>query len=535
MSFVAAAVVSGAVFAGYASKRAADKASDATSAASANAADATVQATQMQINEIARQFDYQTAILEPFVQNQQAANQAYGAALGLDPNAPQTGPYRDPNIDYTRLGAASGADSELGQNLRQTRLAGETPEQDLAIRRAAETRLGNYITGDESQRRASSARLGRSITGGEAGGRARSVLASNLITGDESQQRAGAERLSNLITGDESSGRANDVRLAAPGGYENDPRFNFARSTEVVGPNFETSPGYEFMVEQAGREVDRKNSAGGNYGGRALLEAQRRAEGLAAGEYYNYVGARQAELGRQDSAIAAYQGREATDVARGDIGLESDIARRVALGAGDVSRGDVAVESDTARRLATGQADISRGDVALESDLARRLGVAEVDLARGDRAVETDTARRLSVASNDISRGDQALESYYGRAAGDATRMDQATVRNQELQARDIQHADQAYYNYLASLGAGAGLNVGAPQAVSASSAAGANTANAYGQQGTNLASIYQQQGVNEANIAIGGAQGVNNAVQGGISNYLLYQGLQNPAPQPTL
>ena len=489
MSMVAAAVVGSAVVGGVVAHRAGERAAEATEAGTTAAVDAQLEATRLQIGEVQRQFDYQSQLLQPFVASQLGARQRFNQLLGITPaeglpappgvgapaalpaptgpTAPrfreggrggmigqalnevtrrrieagldpytgqpapgdaglapelaptrevpggkisgagfpggQPGPvtidgatgqvidgvsprggggyydylqggFRDPNLADIRLGRATAAETELGAFVRNTPLAGRTPEEDLAIR------------------------------------------------------------------------RAEDVRLAAPGGYAQDPRFQFAQGTEIVGGDFQTSPGFEFSMEQAQREVERRQSRGGGYGGRALVEAQRRAQGEANQEYYNYVAARQAELARQDAALAAYQDRERFDVARGDV----------------------------------------------------------------------------------------ALESYFGRRAGDVTRYEDAIARNQALQQYDVQRQDQGYYNYLGQVGAAAGLNVGAPQAVAASQAAGGRVGSAYGQQGGTLASLYSGQGSQLAGIEAGSLAGVNQAVQGGVQNYLLQRYLFQPTGAPT-
>jgi hypothetical protein len=513
MSFVAVAVVGAAVVSGVAANKGAKSASKASAAGAASAADATIESTRMQIEEISRQFDYQQQVLAPFVQNQQRAAQAYsnllgysseqlpssggpssmpaqesggasnmmfrpGGSSGRDMNFSQrpdfggggapkpsngvtidgrTGevvrngqPFRDPNVNYFAMGRDSAADTELGRAVRDNRLAGPTAGEDELVGYVGRTGLARGASADSGIRRAEDVRL------------------------------------SSLITGNEARDRADSVRLAAPGGYENDPRFKFARDTAIVGDSFTESPGYAFQVEQMGRELDRKNSAGGNYGGRALLEAQRRAQGVAAQDYYNWVGARGADLGRQDAALARYQDFEAADVGRGDVALESDLGRR----------------------LATGEYDIGRGDMAL-GDYRRR---EELDLARGDAAYENFLGRR----GMDVQRGDQAI------------------AENTRLTQYDLQRQDQAYYNYLASLGGAAGLNIGAPQAVASSAQAGAGAAGAYAQQGGQLASIYGQRGQDEANIQLGKYANMNSSIQSGLSNWMTYSAFNPRDPRVT-
>lgn len=74
------------------------------------------------------------------------------------------------------------------------------------------------------------------------------------------------------------------------------------------------------------------------------------------------------------------------------------------------------------------------------------------------------------------------------------------------------------YYNRLASQ---AGLG---QAATGSTAAAGANAAN-------NIGGAYMANAQNKASAYAMGAQGVNNAVQGGISNYMLYRYLNPSAP----
>jgi hypothetical protein len=195
----------------------------------------------------------------------------------------------------------------------------------------------------------------------------------------------------------------------------------------VYGENFLASPGYNFTVEEMQREQDRKNSAGGNYGGRALMEATRRAEGVAAQEYYNWAAGRERDLGRAGAA-------EATDIARGD----------------------------------------------------------------------------------------SAYTNYLERKAGDASRLDSASMYEDKLAAGDLERSDQGYYNYLAAIRAQAGFGAGpAATAVNASERAGSSVANAYGAQGDALAGTYGDLGVTNANIAYAQGAGINNALQSGASNFV--------------
>ncbi|MCG8432686.1 MAG: hypothetical protein MJA83_01490 [Gammaproteobacteria bacterium] len=302
---VTTAIVGSAVVGSAASIYGSKKASKATSQGAAAAADASVEATRLQIDELSRQFDAQMAMLQPLIQNQYGAGSAFARMLGFDqtdeagnvasPLFDRSTPFVDPNLDPTQLGAPSAMDTELGQHAFQNVLAPMDQSQDLAIR------------------------------------------------------------------------RAEDVRLAAPTMAE-DPRFRFASDTAVVGEEFQTSPGYEFAIEQAQRELDRRQSTYGAYGGRAMLEAQRRIRGEADQEYYNWVTARHADLARQDAAAAAYQNLAAGDVGRGDAAVDNYLTRR----AGDLTRQEGAIRTN----LGMQEFDLRRGDTAYYNYLTNLAGAA---------------------------------------------------------------------------------------------------------------------------------------------------------------
>lgn len=138
-----------------------------------------------------------------------------------------------------------------------------------------------------------------------------------------------------------------------------------AAGTGVYGEEFTESPGYAFQVEEMGRELDRRRSAGGNYGGRAIMEAQRRAQGLANTEYYNWAEGRTRDLerlgeaeatdiSRGDRAYAAYEGQRISDIARDDQGYQ-DYLRRLEM---DAARLDEAGSQEDRLRAM----DLARSD-----------------------------------------------------------------------------------------------------------------------------------------------------------------------------
>ena len=357
MSFIAGAIIGGAVLGAYSSRSAAKEGRQAVTTAAGQSTDATIRATQMQIAEIGRQFDYQQQLLAPFIARQQQAGQASAQLLGYanqpssvptpgpapgggsqagkilppgqvygggspsnyfaQPGAAQAQPqggvpvpgmgagpggsFVDPNINATPLGAPTAQGSELGQHAFQNVLAPRDPAQDLMLRRAA------------------------------------------------------------------------DVSLATPGGYGMDPRFQFAQETATVGADFESSPGYEFQLEQGLRAADMRLSRGGaNYGGRAVKEASRYATGLAQQDYYNWLGARRADLGRQDQAIAAYQGLQTADVGRGDAATQNYLSR---MGI-DLGRQDAAIRTNYQRQ----QYDLQRQDQGYYNYLGALGGASGINV-----------------------------------------------------------------------------------------------------------------------------------------------------------
>ena len=496
MTGIATAIVGSAVIGGVVAGKSASAAAKASAAGAASAAEATIQATSMQVEEIARQFNYQQTILLPQIQQQYMASQAYSDLLNLGTNMTEgqagltggvagqpasagpggggpggapgmaqagappggfnfqqwqasqqaqpavqgaptppppgstqfqvgdRGEFRDPRLDPTRL-----ADIQnLPAQIQNTLLAGTDQAADPLAQHIAGTQIA-APTAEEDLR----FRYAKDVTN-----------AGQTLEGDIGYQDVAGRRISEGAAG-----------------------------TGVYGEDFEASPGYAFQVEEMNRALDRRGSAGGNYGGRAIMEAQRRAQGLAKGDYYNWAAGRTQDLTRLSAA-------EAADEARLDTQTGSYLARR--------------------------GTDIGRQDVALAGYEGQRTA--------------------------DIQRGDVAFQDYNRRLEGDVTRMDAVTAETDRLQGVDIQRGDQQYYNYLSNVGAMAGLGNPAGQAVQASQAAGGAVAGAYGQQGTNLSNIYAQQGTDQANIELGRGANINNAFQSGVGNYLTYNAMQQPQQQ---
>lgn len=355
---VAAAIIGGAVISAGATAWSADQAGDANRYGAGTAAQAQYDSTRLQVDEMRRQFDAQMDLLQPMIDAQYGAQQFFAEVLGFgswnaesgewEGGGPQGmgfgGPdgFMDPNLSGQQFGYDDAEDSPYMQLVRNSLLAGMTPDQDLAIQRANETALGTD--------------------------------------------------------------------------YRNDPRFQFAQETgNIVGEDFQSSPGYEFAVEQMQREVDRKNSAGGgNYGGRALLEAQRRAKGLADQDYYSWVGARRQDLSRQDYALNTAVGdsrrREELNLARGDTAL-GDYFRRLQ---GDTGRLDAAFT----RNQELGIDDRGRRDQSYYNYLNMLMGQANTGAV--DRGVGSSASTAAGVAGAYGNQGNYLAQIWqnYGNNQG---------------------------------------------------------------------------------------------------------------------
>lgn len=483
---VATAIGIGAGVAGITGLAGSAMASSASNRAAREGIRAQIEATQLQVAEVQRQYDTNMRVLGPLIQTQYGAdagladllglggrgesfqellsqptpadmaaaqqpqnaassaaaqfagnfanafgrpeaNEAMAAAARPAPLAPvgapppsmrgQAGGFQDPNLNPATFGRDDYAETEIGQQVTGRRLAPTDPNQDIAIQRAQDTALYQGVEQDS---------LVQQVQG-------------NQLRNDIGQ------------------------RLLAAGPMAEDERFRFAQDTAVVGPEFESSPGYAFQMEEALRASDRALSrGGGNYGGRAAIEAQRRAQGLAAQDYYNYVGARQADLARQDQAAAAFQGRQAMDASRLD-------------------------------------------------------SAASFDISRGDSAVQ-DARRREEM---DLMRGDTALASFLQRATQQIGREDMAVMNNQALQQGDRQRQDQSYYNYLNTLmGLRGGGNV-ANQAASLGTQMASQSAAAQGAGAAAQGQIAAQNAANQGAIWSNAITGLGNVVNQGVGNYM--------------
>lgn len=394
---VAAAIVGGAVIGGVASNAAAKKGSSASKRGAETAAGAELESTRLQVEEIRRQFDYQQSVLLPQIQRQYQAQGAYSDLLGIAPppdmnasgsnaslpnlreTAPGSGAYR-PGGGGT--GNVLGGSLQLGPYEASLEQQYQPPTQQgtstPAIPRSTPTEFLDRNLDPTSL--AESAGLGDQIR-------------DNLMAGTSADD----DPYRNYISGNQ----------VAAGSMEDDLRFRHAKDvtlasgaagTGVYGEEFESSPGYDFQVEEMGRELDRRNSAGGNFGGRAIMEAQRRAQGLAAGDFYNWAAGRTSDLQRK-------AGAEATDIGRADSAVAGYDQQRIA----DVQRGDHAMQ-DYMRRQ---EGDAARLDAATSEE--DRLRAA--DLARKDQGYYNYLANLSRQAGMGDAAG-QAVNASQGTAAG---------------------------------------------------------------------------------------------------------------------
>lgn len=469
MSGIATAVVGGAVISAYASNRAAKTGSQAVERGTQASVQAQLEATRLQIGEIQRQFDYQQRVLRPLVEQQYRAQGTFADLLGIPAPGPQGQPAgtgfqetarpvdvqqqrRQQEIDIlqniiddpTASASAKQTARDEIEAVRARPYDAERIEQEAAARGPQAAPPGSYGLSDrfrgpqgefvdpnlDPTRLADINTLGETVRG--------NLLAGTPAGEDPYRAYIDENRIAAATPEDDLRvARARDVTLASG-----------AAGTGVYGETFEESPGYAFQREELERQLERGRSRGGNFGGRAIIEAQRRAQGLAAGEYYRYAAGRERDL--------------------------------------------------------------------------LRLGEAEArDVARGDEALAGYEAQRFA----DVQRGDEAYQNYLARRAGDAARLDAAAQQEDQLLAADLQRRDQAYYNYLSNLAGSAGFGNPAGQAVQASQAAGGAVAGAYGQLGAQQSRAYQNLGTQQAAIQQNRFAGINQAIQGGLSNYFFARG----------
>ncbi len=488
MSVVAAAVIGGSVVSAYSTSKASSNASDASKSGADAAAQATIQSTQMQVEEMARQFDYQQSVLQPQIQQQFNAQRAYSDLLGIGGPTYQDG-VQNPNSGYVSTARPQSVQDERRQSEidQYQRFA----DQGMISQAEADREISAINARPSDQQTLDRDANARRAAGGS-DNRTRAQMGGPGSSGLDQRVRGPGggfvdPNLNQLQLADtETLSQTVQDNLLAGTGPDDDPYRNFlsdtsldtgtlegdmvrqdigsrsladgAAGTDIYGDVFNESPGYAFQREEMERQLQRTGSAGGpNIGGRAIIEGQRRAQGLAAGDYYNWA-----------------QGRS--------------------------------------------------------RDVDRMAGAEAVDMNRMDKTAYNyqDTQRR------EQGRDDQGYQDYLRRKEGDASRIDSAAANKDRLGAGDLQRQDQGYYNYLNAVSKQAGFGGGpAATAVQASANQAGNVAGAYRNEGNALAVNYNNQGTNQANIAIGEAGGYNNAIQGGLDNWMTYQNSQPVTPTP--
>lgn len=364
-------------------------------AASGAEASAMVQmeSTLAQLNEISYQFDYTQAALAEGRQLEYNAQNAFGTMLGINgprTNTPEAQQYRvaagapsgvvdgrsDPGIPnygaprdvlQTPPGAMTNRDrsGRIDRNERPPGGKAGLPGPGIGAQPELKALPG------EPPRPEFSRQAGGDGVGGQAGavfGNAVSVLAGDEVATPEALdanqfrnrtgqlQTFGANIDYQPTVGPQGfvDPMADPTRLAGPD-VGSDPFFNYVTSnriagetfeddpyaqrvmdTGIYGATFEESPGYQFALEQGEQALERKNSRGGNYGGRAVKEALRYNQGMANQEFYNWAGGRSADLSRQDQAYGKWATARGGDLARSDAAFQNYMGREMY----DVNRSD---------------------------------------------------------------------------------------------------------------------------------------------------------------------------------------------------
>lgn len=294
--------------------------------------------------------------------------------------------------------------------------------------------------------------------------------------------------------------------------------------------DLESDPGYRFARDEGIKSANRAAASQGKFNsGNRLAEIADRVTGIAS-QYADNA------FNRQLAQSGENYGRDVGEYGL-DYGRETDMYGRD-LTAYDIGRGR---ESDIYGRQ-VGQYEMGRGRESElygraldENNLGYSRGVTDYDIGR---AREADIYGR-AMGENELGYG-RDLSEYqlgYGREAdvynraltGNALARDkEATDYSRAMSGygldyqrnQDVYNRDQNYLNRLSNL-AGTGQT-----AVAQSGAAGSNMANA-------IANINQANATAQGNAANTRYGAYNNAIQGGISNYLTYQGLpKTPSPQ---
>ena len=412
MAYIAVGSV---VVGGLATAYGADKAADASAKGSAAGADATVQSTAMQIEEIQRQYDYQQKVLLPQIQTQYNAQGAFSDLLGISGPEPgqnqQTGYTAQPRA---REDEQALRDAEI--DILQREIDNTAPgARGHADRQALQSEIDaiNARPYDQQRMDAENVARGPQFPGSGATQFQRGQQGEFIDPNLDPTKLADVNTYGDAVRGNLMAGTT----------AEDDPYRNFisgarlsegAAGTNVYGEDFQTSPGYSFAVEEMDRASDRVRSAGGNYGGRAIMEAQRRAKGLADQEYYNWAAGRTSDLQRLSSA-------EAVDISRDDLAYQNYMSREQF----DASRLDAAAQQEDALIAS----DQSRGDQAYYNYL-KNLGMVSgfgggpaATAVNASQVAGSQTAGAYSdqgrqLSQNYMQSGDTQASIQYAKAAG---------------------------------------------------------------------------------------------------------------------
>jgi hypothetical protein len=374
--FVAGAIIGSTVIGGVLANVTANRQAGALERGADAASRATIESARLQLAEIARQFDYQTSVLGPLIQQQYNAGAAYHQLLGIGGQPPSAaaggagaGGYRPPP-GYGGTPGTPGAPAAYGGPGGGYGAPGGRRDP-YGFQRPG----GNYInpqpdgTGHVPTTYDQSGNVVADVPQQPGQPQYPGPGASNFVTGDRGQfvdPNIDPTRLADINTLPQ---QVQDTLLAGTPLEQDEAYTNIggrllaegAAGTGVYGDEFRESPGYAFSVEEMDRSLDRRNSAGGNYGGRAIMEAQRRAKGLADQEFYRWGAGRERDLSRLGQA-------EAQDASRIDNAIYNWLQRKQ----GDVTRLDSAARQEDALMAS----DQTRGDQAYYNFLRALSGSA---------------------------------------------------------------------------------------------------------------------------------------------------------------
>jgi len=274
----------------------------------------------------------------------------------------------------------------------------------------------------------------------------------------------------------------------APPEYQDRSRFEF---------NMEEDPGYQFTRDQALQATQRQQNAQGNaLSGNVLTALQDRAGGVASQWSDQYrrsaLGESQANYGRSMAEYGADTARNQDIYGRGVTDYGIDNARNQDIYGRNLQAYGIADKRNQDR--------YNRG----VQDYGINSATNQAMYNRGTQDYGIQNARNQDIYGRgvqDYGLNLQGNQAQYGRDVGEYS---MGVARN-----TDDYNRTQNTLNRQASL---SGLGQTATAGLGAQGAAAA----------TNIAGLNMQ-----------GAQGINNAIQGGIGNYLTYQDQQNPNTAP--